>query len=326
MLARAADVVKHDLLALKRDHPVVFERQIPRLARVERRFGDDAAAWEGDTFVITSRFRWDLLGDGELENALVADFFASLQRRFASVQPEAIAAADQADYFAYATRDPHDAPLPSEAATEVVLRLAPHVVDPRLAADVRAWLFARAPDMANPARAEGKTPEGKRARAAWTVWLGPALSSSTAAEKLIVARAVYGRTTVFTDTYQEVDNAIDGFDAFAFALSIADAWARDGHPLPPADLVDLVLSPPSFGHDGKSWRGDGRESPWVIRAMATDADVRRLDDALAARNDEALTSAVVYSVPRSRLPNARATFLRDLERHPDVWRVAMRRS
>jgi hypothetical protein len=338
VLAHTARTVEHDLAQLQREDPAAFARQVTRLAKVECRYGSGGPhdyAWEGTTFVLTRPYQWEILAEGDLGQALRSDFYDDLERRFGNLAPEQVAAPDRGDYFVFLTgvRRHGDKPRPPEPVIERVVRLAAALgsSDPKLGGEVRAWLFRQANDFANTTRAEGQTADGKRAHAAWVAWLNAALTDPRASpsEKLLVARAVFGRSTVYGTNYREVDNEIDGFDAFVFGLGVADAWVAAGHPTRRApgdaayDLVDFVLAPPYYESDGHLSRGDGAQSPWVRRAFTNDASMRRLTDALAARGDPTLTAAVVYNLPRIDKVPVRTNFLRDLERQPRVWQLAV---
>jgi hypothetical protein len=340
MVGHAARAATHDLAALKRHEPYVFERVAPRLQRIEFRHGGGearTATWSGTTLVLTSLYRWDLLSDGDLADVLRTMVFDDLERRFGSREPGQVTEADRRDYFVYAVhpRTPgHGGPSPNAPATplaiERVVRLSAVLgsSDPALASEVRRWLFARANDMVSPTPKED-APDLLRTRAAWVSWLDGVLPGATAAEKLEVARAVYGQGWAAGKGNR--DNELSGFDAFAFGLAVVDAWIAAGHPTtrapgePSSDLVDLVVCPPIYEHDGRLSREDGNFSPWVRRAFFGDTDLRRLVDALAARGDAALTAAVVYNLPSLDRVPVRARFLRELERHPRAWQVAMLR-
>ena len=338
MVARAARVAASDLTELRRADPDAFAREVPRLERIACRYGDAApeVAWDGTTLVLTRLYRWELLGDGDLSKALRTSFYEDLARRFTNVAPEQVAPSDRADYFVFLTHAPpsgrRDA-KPPEASIERVVRLASVVgaSDAALAARIRGWLLAQANDVANPSRAEGQTPDGRRAHAAWAAWVNAILETATAPEKLIIARAAFGQSDVYGADYHRVDHQIEGFDAFAFGLGVADGWIRAGHPTtqapgdPTFDLVDFVLRPPLYEHDGRLSRGDGEHSPWVRRAFASEADRRRLEDAMAARNDPALVAAVLYNLPSQEHVPVRANLLHDLERYPRTWQLAMLR-
>jgi hypothetical protein len=323
MIAHAARAVATDLSLLQRDDPEVFVRQVSRLRRIECRYGDSAARdarFEGTSFVITRRFRWQVLVEGDLAKALRDDFYATLEERFGALEPEQVAPGDRADYFLYVRHERRGgARVPHETTVERVLRLAQVAAqvtgasDPTLAASVRAWLFAEAKEM---------TRGDARARPAWLRWLNATLPSATTAEKLAIARAVHpldGR---------DGEDRLPGFDSFAFDLAIADDWIAAGHPAigargePRFELFDLVLAPPIV-RDGKLTRNDSGRAAWVRDALVSDARMRRLVDALVARNDPALTTAVVFNLRHASGAVSVVDFLRALERSPRTWQQAV---
>jgi hypothetical protein len=340
MVTEAARAAALDLRRLQREDAYVFARVVLRLERIAYRYGDAApeARWDGTTLVLTRLYRWELLGKGDLSELLRTSFYGELERRFAGVEPERVSPPERVDYLVYLTHarpGPSRNARPPEAAIERVIRLASlaGASDGALAAEIRGWLLSQANDVANPSRAEGQTPEARRAHAAWAAWLNATLPSATPAEKLVVARAAFGETDVYADKVHRVERQIEGFDTFAFGLGVADGWLRAGHPTtqapgdPAFDLVDYVVCPPIYERDGRLSRGDGDHSPWVRRAFGSAAEMSRLSDAMAARNDPVLVAAVLYNLPyqeRDHLP-VRANLLKDLERYPRTWQLAMLR-
>jgi len=341
IVAGAAEVVARDLSRLRRNDPAAFASEVPRLATVACRYGDGGeheVRWEGTALVITRRYQWKVLAEGDVAGALRDDFYASLARRFAAVQPEQVAPADRADYFVYLTHDTSaddddSRRKPAEASVVArVLRLGSGLgtTDPKLAEGTRAWLVARASDMAR-ADPSADTTDARQTRAAWTRWLVAALPSASVGEKLAVARAVFADRSSYGYAPRKTSgDAIDGLDTFAFGLSIADAWIAASHPAEHIDdpahaLWQLVLDPPTLEAFGRLPRFNYGSSPWLRAAFETDPQGRRLADALAARKDPALLGAVIYSMPRGEVQAAdpRASLLQQLERYPDTWRQAM---
>ena len=70
----------------------------------------------------------------------------------------------------------------------------------------------------------------RRAEGAWVAWANANLGAMTAEEKLALVEWVFVRTRGTDGAYHAAPFAFPGFDRFAFGLSIADAWARAGHP------------------------------------------------------------------------------------------------
>jgi hypothetical protein len=347
MMAGAAETVARDLSRLRAQEPDVFAAEVPRLARIACRYGDGGdheVRWEGTTLVITRKYRWQVLASGDVAGALRDDYYGALARRFEHVEPEQVAPADRGDYFAYVVRgeagddddDSRRRPVP-DAVVARVLRLsaASGGADARLADRMRAWLLARAREMAD-ADPSAATAESKQTHAAWVRWLDATLPTASAAEKLAVAVAVFAdRSSYGYRTPRFAGDSLQGFDVFAFGLSIADAWVASGHPTevvddPPHHLWHLILDPPPLDSFGALPRFNYGSSPWLLSAFQADPEGRRLADALAARNDPGLVGAVIYGLPSSdrvggdpKGPTPRDRLLQQLERYPKTWRLAM---
>jgi hypothetical protein len=338
MVAGAAEVVADDLSTLRRQDPAAFGAEVPRLTRIECRYGDGGAQpvrWEGTTLVLTRNYRWQVLASGDIGHALRDDYYAALARRFAGVTPEQVAPADRPDFFAFVIHDvPQDngawlPPLAPPSDVDRVLRLSSvaGTSDPKLAADLRTWLFERSRSMALADPAEFRLPEQGAARAAWVQWLNVTLPSATPSEKQVVASAVFeNMASINTGRTGIAGATLEGFDLFGFGLSVADAWIAAGHPTEPVEdashqLFRLVLEPPDLDTYGELPRFNYGHSPWLGAAFVADPQGKRLADALAARNDPGLIGQVIYNLPPGKEGvSPFANLLQQLERYPATWR------
>lgn len=320
--------VAKDLRDLKRSRPELFAAEVPKLARVELHYDPVAASqrFDGAAVVVAEPAnRWGLLGV-DVSDALEVDYRRAQEQRFGGREPESLPPAEWHAYFDYLV---HYGRTPRALAVGRMTRLSALVMrsDPSVGGAIREWLLDQGPSLSSiwtdrdSRMSAADRQDLEQARTTWVAWLNAGLSSMTADEKLKVAHAV------FQTPYGCADPAhppFQGFDAFAFGLSVADEWIAAGHPTQGPDarfsLFDEILyMPTSVDPDGRLSRGlmGGCGGTWIRFGLADETQAKRLAAALAARNDAPLLAAVVYNA-RESIP-----LLRALEGYPRVWGAAV---
>jgi hypothetical protein len=261
---------------------------------------------------------------------------AARGRQLAGLEPSAVAPADRAAYFGAVSSirstedrsappnpDP-DTPNPEAIRKVLLLDSIVGASDPALAAQVREWLIRAAGDFAQAyanqtAKVLASPPSSSwhRAEAAWVAWLSARLATLTEDEVVAVAYDVFG------DRQAPAVRWFPGLDRFAFGLAVADLWIREGHP----GLTDhnfpasehFVCSVQNDYGKLSSWCEDGG-GWWYRRALASDADTKRLAEAVLARKDAPLTRAVAVGIGLS--PKT-LDVLHTWEKDAGVWRDAL---
>ncbi|HEX8796135.1 MAG TPA: hypothetical protein VF765_34535 [Polyangiaceae bacterium] len=327
-VSELVDSVAKDLRDLKRSRPELFAAEVPKLTRVELRYDPVVASERFDGAAVVAAQpanRWGQLGV-DVSGALEDDYRVAQEQRYGAREPESVPPAEWRSYFDYVV---HYGRKSWAIAVGRLTRLCALVAasDPALGGDIRGWLLDQGPSLSaiwtdhDSRMSAADRQDLEQARTTWTAWLNGALSSMTADEKLKVAHDVFETPYGCTDP---VHPGFGGFDAFAFGLSIADAWIAAGHPMQGPDarfqLFDEILyMPTSVDPDGRLSRGmmGGCGGTWIRVALADDAQTHRLAAALAARNDAPLLTAVVYNA-RESIP-----LLRALEAYPRVWGAAV---
>jgi hypothetical protein len=325
MLIQSIESVARDLDHLKREKPLVFARGVPRLDRVVSRY--DATAVdrpdvkldpEGSAVTIVGPARRWGVARGEVAEALEDEYSRWEAARFATARAQDVPAAERRGYFEFLTtrndaraRDPREPREPDADAVVGAVALSSLIgaSDPRLAADVRTWLLGAARDFASAYEhdqdrvvALPSWSRWRRAEASWVAWANAAVPTMTDEEKLALVESVFVRTRGSDGAYHAASFAFPGFDRFAFGLSIADAWARAGHPrggsqLPAQrELFGAVVCPRSEGDDGGASFVGRCDYVWYRDALDDEATTRRLTDALLARKDLDLVEAVFAAV------------------------------
>jgi hypothetical protein len=329
-VSELVESVAKDLRDVKRSRPEMFAAEVPKLVRVELHYDPVAESerFEGGAAVFTEPAnRWGAL-QVDVSGALEDDYRRTQEQRYGGREPESIPPGEWHAYFDYIV---HYGRKSWALAVGRVTRLEAIVTrsDAAFGGEIRGWLLDQGPPLSSiwtdGDRADRMSAADRQdleqVRATWVGWLNGALASMTVDEKLKVAH------DVFETPYGCADPAhppFQGFDAFAFGLSVADAWIAAGHPTQGPDarfwLYDEILyMPTEVDRDGRLSRGlmGGCGGTWIRFALVDDAHTSRLAAALAARNDAPLLAAVVYNA-RESIP-----LLRALEAYPPVWRAAV---
>jgi hypothetical protein len=172
----------------------------------------------------------------------------------------------------------------------------------------------------------------RQAEASWVAWANARLATMTDEEKLALVESVFVRARGADGVDRAAPFAFPGFDRFAFGLSIADAWARAGHPKgsgPPSSQLELfsaVVCPKSIAADGAVSSAGRCDYAWYRDALDDGATTRRLTDALLARKDLDLVAAVFTGVDFMSAGGDKLELLFSLARSLDaddaLWRRA----
>jgi hypothetical protein len=355
VLIGSIESVARDLDELRRDHPLVFERGAPRLERVVAHY-DDAVVdqarakidLETGVLTLTGPARpWGVLG-GQTAGALEDEYARWEAARFATVRAQDVPPSERRSYFEFLTnrrdppaRDPREPrePDPDAVVGAVALTSLVGDSDPRLAADVRSWLMGAMRDFASAyghdgARIVALSPRSrwKQAEASWVAWANARLPSMTDEEKLALVESVFVRARGADGVDRGVPFAFPGFDRFAFGLSIADAWARAGHPTgsgpPPSqlELFSAVVCPKNIAADGAVSSVGRCDYSWYRDALDDQVTTRRLIDALLARKDRELVGAAFAAIDFMPAAGDKLDVLFSLARSLDaddaLWRRA----
>ena len=353
LLDASIESVARDLDQLKRDKPLLFARGAPRLERVVSRY-DAAVDRSSATFdpaagvltIVGPARRWGV-ARGEASEALEDEYARWEATRWGTAHAQDVPAAERRGYFEFLTnrperaRDPREPREPDADAVVGAVALSSLVgsSDPRLAADVRAWLLGEVQDFAGAydhdealVVALPAWSRWRRAEASWVAWVNSRLPTMTDEEKLGLVESVFVRTRGTDGVFRAASFAFPGIDRFAFGLSIADAWARAGHPRgpgqPPAqlDLFAAVVCPRSAGPDGTVSSVGRCDYVWYRDALDDPATTRRLTDALLARKDLDLVEATFTAVDHMPADGDKLASLFSLARALDAddaeWRRA----
>ena len=324
MLSDSIESVARDLDQLKREKPLVFARGAAKLARVVSRY--DATATEratakldattGVLTIVGPARRWGV-GRGEASEAMEEEYDRWQTERWGTARALDVPAAERRGYFEFLTNrrdrahDPRE-PREPDADTVVAAVALSSLVgssDPRLAADLRAWLMNAVQDFASAYNQDGDRiaalpawSRWRRAEASWVAWTNARLPTMTDEEKLALVESVFVRARGTDGVVRAASFAFPGLDRFALGLSVADAWARAGHPRgsgqPRAqlDLFAAVVCPRSVGPDGTSSFEGRCDYVWYRDALDDPGTTRRLTDALLARKDLELVEATFTAV------------------------------
>jgi hypothetical protein len=324
MLIDSIESVARDLDELKREKPLVFARGAPRLDRVVSLYdatvdrADAKLDPTGGVLTITGPARRWGVGRGEVTEALADEYARWEFTRWGSARAQDVPAVERRGYFEFLTgrndaraRDPREPREPDADAVVGAVALSSLVgaSDPRLAADVRTWLLGAARDFADAYEHDEERvvalpawSRWRRAEASWVAWANAGLGSMTDEEKLALVESVFVRTRAADGVYRAASFAFPGFDRFAFGLSIADAWARAGHPRgaaqPPAQLAlfAAVVCPRSADAGGAPSLVGRCDYVWYRDALDDTVTTRRLTDALLARKDLDLVEAAFTAI------------------------------
>jgi hypothetical protein len=355
VLIGSIESVARDLDELKRDHPLIFERGAPRLERVVAHYDPavvDGASAKVDlttgVLTLTGPARQWAVPGGQTAEALQDEYSRWEADRFATVRAQDVPPSERRSYFEFLTnrrdppaRDPREPREPDPDAVVGAVALSSLVgdSDPRLAADVRAWLMIVVRDFASAYGTDGErvvalTPRSRwrQAEASWVAWANARLATMTDEEKLALVESVFVRARGADGVDRAAPFAFPGFDRFAFGLSIADAWARAGHPKgsgPPSSQLELfsaVVCPKSIAADGAVSSAGRCDYAWYRDALDDGATTRRLTDALLARKDLDLVAAVFTGVDFMSAGGDKLELLFSLARSLDaddaLWRRA----
>ncbi len=320
-----------DLVRLRERSPAAFARGAAAMERVVFAYDpvarDQSATLDAGARVFKvsgSGGPWRL-DRGAVEHALRTEYESYITARLANLEPEAVPAAERADYFQVLT-DSH-ARRTNEEITVKLVRLAKLPgLDAELAATVRKRLFGELSSFSH-AYFEGapRTPEWQRAESAYVGWLVSQLTSATDDEKMEITSAVFVRRNGHSVA------AFPGFDRFAFGMSILDDWAKAGHPNdasgPHGRLYGAIACPTTRPSESGRSFGGRCEHTFYEYVFDDDANVKRFADALLARNDPALVEtaalgAYYANTARDRLDLALG-FARDLEANEALWTVEL---
>ncbi len=354
-----ADAVEHltrDVTSLRERRPRAFAREATRLARVSCRYSAltdhrsarlDAAS---STIIVEEPASGELLEDGVVAEALENDYEAWLDASLSALPPESVPPGEWDDYFEWAS---HTRPAPAPADGHTPSDQEKFDADPRGESLARMTRFARvagggATPLArkidehlvaetyylllayeNDATLVRRAAPGslfRRAESGWVAWLNwrmPALEDRakvTVADRIFDAHTDSEAGVPFTERFR-------GFDAFAFGLGVADAWARAGHPTEGADgdarfeLMDQVVCPVLRRPDGTHDRNRGCAGRWFKLALTVPALTARLASALGQRGDALLVETLFANFKYGDAAPV-VTLWRALAPYPPAWRTA----
>lgn len=341
LIASFEQLVK-DLVFLRREEPEVFDKGARALERIVCRY--DAVAERsrgriedgGKTLRVDAPAdRFPLLERGVVTATLFEAYLGDLEARYGEVDPARVPAEERTAYFAYLTRTrpgygylyvhhrrskvkdaPPDLDLWATYRYELVgkaLRLASVLErDAPLERDVRAFLLESAPFVGEVRDGRGRRPDPKvrdEVVARYARWLSERAPSLGDDERLVLARAVLENRTSMCGRDCPPDAVLPGFDAFAFAMGIVDAWARAGAPVelgdePRAKLWKAVVCPARRSPEGSTEIRYGCGSRFFERAIRDEAWRERLAQALLARRDPRLVENALLNLGHGDGPAA----------------------
>ncbi len=340
VLADILEESARDLTREQQRRPEAFAYAMPLVERVICRYEVERKPAELDlashAVVLTGTAGATLVPRGTLSAAIENAYAEMIGRRFANVEPDAVAPADRAAYFEWLDSGGADVawrasmrsqlqhpsqptePRYGPGTIQKVLRLAQLAGggDPKLAADIRKWLLGLMDDYVgaywnDSASILGLPPDAPwhRAEAAWSTWLASTMSSLPDDE---VGSIVHYAFSPVRDGVR----AFPGFDPFAYGLMIADRWARAGHPTSESAYYTDVVCPVKYDANDPRGRTVCRDSEWYPYVLRTEESTKRLAQALVARRDPVLTRTIFRTV------GTNLALWRELEADEPTWHDA----
>jgi hypothetical protein len=350
VMAELVETIANDLETLANEHMLAFAAA--QLDYVVVRYSPTDAterrATRGAAYDVTAK-RLDIARSttgysaaerGDIAAPIERAYRDALEARYAQALPDAISADEWRDWLeVHIHTNRRTRPLgPSDALTirgMVMLATLAHR-DAELAAEVRGWLVdlasAYAGAYSQDADAIQRAPQGsefRTAEATYMAWLAAELPRMTPAERgkiiprlfvvdLHAQRAPRDRYAAF---------AFPGIDRMALVLQVIDAWAADGHKADgKVSLYGEVVCPFEVDHGRLAPLGTGedpycRDRDFYGWALADDARMHALADAVIARNDPVLAAVVSRNVFYASHGDGHLRYLRRLERAPAPWRI-----
>jgi hypothetical protein len=332
MLIESIESVARDLDRLGHEEPRVFSHGAPLIERIVSRYDVQVAhrpEWKLDPAARVLRLtgpatHWGI-ERGYVVAALEDEYARWADERWGSAHARDVAPSDRPAYFEFLTdscvraawtkrhgrqgegapREPDvDAVLGAVELSSVLGTSAPP-----LARDVRAWLVHQVQELADAYNGEEDrvialppSSPWHRAEAAWVAWANAQLGTMSDEEKLVLVGSVFVRTRGPDGVFRASATAFPGFDRFAFGLSVADSWARVGHPRGGAQpeaqraLIDIIVCPRTVGPDGTESMSSRCDYVWYRDAIDAAATTKRLTDALLARKDRDLVQTAFSAV------------------------------
>ncbi|HEX8796136.1 MAG TPA: hypothetical protein VF765_34540 [Polyangiaceae bacterium] len=300
-LADMLEESARDLADEQRGRPEAFAYAMPLIDRVICRYEVERKGAELDlanhAVVLTGTAGATLVPRGTLSDAIEKAYADMIARRFANVDPDAVARADRAAYFEWLGSQPSNPEYGPETILKA-LRLAQLVGtgDAKLSHDIRRWLLDRMDDYAraywnDTPRVLALPPDAPwhRAEAAWSAWLTATMASLPDDEAGWIVHNAF-------PPVRDGIRPFPGFDPFDFGLMIADRWAKAGHPTSESAYYADIVCPIEHDQDDPKGRKNCRDSEWYPYALRTDANTKRLAQALIARRDPVLTRTVFRNV------------------------------
>ncbi len=305
--------------------------------------------------------RWSSLVPQDLvTHALRREFELYVARMYGEVEPESVPPGEREAYFAYVTAyrdarpkkgEERDTRPPAEifasaprAVTIVkVARLADLVggSNPELAKKITHWLTQETGYFTNAYNHEASfvsaaSPSSpwRRAESAWVRWANQKLPTMSEDDQLSIVRHTYVRT-LSSDRAQGAPEyaafAFPGFDRYAFAMRVFDAWAKAGHPTQLttpkiSSLQEFITCPHPRNEDGHRSLGPQCDYDFYRDAMDGPANKKRLVEAVLQRNDPAFTETVFVNVRHTQSDALPAVLevMRALEANPSAWEAGAR--
>jgi hypothetical protein len=324
MLIESIENVARDFDRLAHEEPRVFSHGAALIERVVSRYDVQVAhrpEWKLDPaarvlLLSGPATHWGI-ERGYVEAALQDEYARWADGRWGGARAQDVAPADRPAYFEFLTDSRVRAAwtkrhrgqaetVPRAPDVEAVLGCVElssvlGASSPQLARDVRAWLVRQAQELAGAYNGEEDrvvalpaSSPWHRAEAAWVAWANAQLGTMSDEEKLALADSVFVRTRGPDGVFRASPAAFPGFDRFAFGMSVADSWARAGHPRGGAQaeaqraLVETIVCPRTVSADGTESRSSRCDYVWYRDALESAATTRRLTDALLARKDRDL--------------------------------------
>lgn len=337
-LAEILEGSARDLASEQQQRPEAFAYAMPLIDRVICRYEVERRGAQLDlashAVVLTGTAGATLVPRGTLSDAIEKAYADMIAGRFANATPDTVAPADRAAYFEWLGSDDEDAqwrasrqaqsrsePQQPDHSPETilkVLRLAQLVGagDPKLSGDIRKWLLGLMDDYGgaywnDAAAVQALPPDAPwhRAEAAWSSWLASSMASLPDDEA----------GSVVHDAFFPVRDGVKpfpGFDPFAFGLMIEDRWAKAGHPTSESGYYADIVCPIEYDRDDPKGRKNCRDSEWYPYALRSEANTKRLAQALVARRDPVFTRTVFRNV------GINLALWRELETDEPTWHDA----